>query len=79
MLKQKKSTPVRVGCQVAIVYAVTRGYLNDVDPKDVASWQNRLFTYLEDRHTGLLERIENGQWDEAEVKDLEGALKGFRR
>ena len=79
VLKQKKSTPVRVGCQVAIVYAVTRGYLNDVDPKDVASWQNRLFTYLEDRHTGLLERIENGQWDEAEVKDLEGALKGFRR
>ena len=79
VLKQKKSAPVRVGCQVAIVYAVTRGYLNDVDPKDVASWQNRLFTYLEDRHTGLLERIENGQWDEAEVKDLEGALKGFRR
>ena len=79
VLKQKKSAPARVGCQVAIVYAVTRGYLNDVDPKDVASWQNRLFTYLEDRHTGLLERIENGQWDEAEVKDLEGALKGFRR
>ena len=79
VLKQKKSAPARVGCQVAIVYAVTRGYLNDVDPKDVASWQNRLFTYLKDRHTGLLERIENGQWDEAEVKDLEGALKGFRR
>ena len=79
VLKQKKSAPARVGCQVAIVYAVTRGYLNDVDPKDVANWQNRLFTYLEDRHTGLLERIENGQWDEAEVKDLEGALKGFRR
>ena len=79
VLKQKRGSPIRMGCQVAVVYAVTRGFLNDVDPKDVASWESRLFEYLEDRHTPLLERIESGQWDEAEVKDLEGALKGFRR
>ena len=79
VLKQKKSTPARVGCQVAIVYAVTKGYLNDVEPKDVDGWETRLFTYLEDRHTDLLERIESGRWEETEVKDLEDALKGFRR
>ncbi len=79
VLKQKKSSPARVGCQVAIVYAVTRGYLNDVEPRDVASWEDRLFKYLENQYGDLLERIERGAWDEAEVKDLEGALKGFRR
>ena len=79
VLKQKKSSPARMGCQVAIVYAVTKGFLNAVEPKDVASWQARLYTYLEDRHAPLLERIEDGQWGEAEVKDLEIALKGFRR
>ena len=79
VLKQKKSSPARMGCQVAIVYAVTKGFLNAVEPKDVASWQARFYTYLEDRHAPLLERIEDGQWGEAEVKDLEIALKGFRR
>ena len=38
VLKQKKSSPARMGCQVAIVYAVTKGFLNAVEPKDVASW-----------------------------------------
>jgi F-type H+-transporting ATPase subunit alpha len=79
VLKQKRSRPVRVGCQVAIVYAVTGGYLNDVEPKDVASWEDRLFTYLSDRYSPLLERIEAGSWEDADVKELEGALKGFRR
>ena len=79
VLKQKKSNPARVGCQVAIVYAVTKGYLNDVAVKDVARWQDGLFTYLQDRYGDLLARIESGEWGEREVKDLEGALKGFRR
>ena len=58
---------------------MTNGYLNDVDPKDVASWEDRLFTYLSDRYSPLLERIEAGSWEDADVKELEGALKGFRR
>ncbi|MBR2824572.1 MAG: F0F1 ATP synthase subunit alpha [Clostridia bacterium] len=79
VLKQKKSNPARVGCQVAIVYAVTKGFLNDVEPGNVAAWESRFFTYLGDHYGDLLARIEKGQWDEREVKDLEGALKGFRR
>ena len=79
VLKQKRSWPVRVGCQVAIVYAVTRGYLNEVAPADVASWETSFFRHLEDRYTPLLERIEQGCWEESDVSTLEGALKGFRR
>ena len=79
VLKQKRSWPVRVGCQVAIVYAVTRGYLNEVAPADVASWETSFFRHLENRYTPLLERIEQGCWEESDVSALEGALKGFRR
>jgi len=79
VLKQKRSSPVRVGCQVAIVYAVINGYLNEVAPAEVASWQNDLFEYLESRYGSLLERIEAGQWDDADVQEMQAALKGFRR
>ena len=79
VLKQKRSRPVRVGCQVAIVYAVTNGYLNDVEVGDVASWEDRLFTWLSDRHGDLMTRIEQGCWEPEDVEALQGALKGFRR
>ncbi|MBR1971159.1 MAG: F0F1 ATP synthase subunit alpha, partial [Clostridia bacterium] len=38
VLKQKRNNPIRVGCQVAIVYAVINGYLKDVAVKDVANY-----------------------------------------
>ena len=79
VLKQKRSWPVRVGCQVAIVYAVTRGHLNDVAPAEVSGWETRFFRYLEDHYAPLLERIEQGFWDQEDIDALEGALKGFRR
>ena len=79
VLKQKRSRPVRVGCQVAVVYAVTNGYLNDVEVSEVASWEDRLFTYLSDRYGDLMIRIEQGFWEKEDVEALQGALKGFRR
>ena len=56
----KRSRPVRVGCQVAVVYAVTKGYLNEVPTERVAQWEEGFFTYLSDRYGDLMKRIENG-------------------
>ncbi|QUC66852.1 F0F1 ATP synthase subunit alpha [Aristaeella hokkaidonensis] len=78
VLKQKRSSPVDVGCQVAIVYAVINGYLNDVEPKDVAAYEEKLFEYLQSRYPGLLERIELGKWDTEEIEEMKQALSGFR-
>ena len=78
VLKQKRSAPVEVACQVAIVYAVINGYLNDVEPKDVAAWEEKLYEYLHSRHGELLDRIERGSWEDADVAELKQALAGFR-
>ena len=78
VLKQKRSAPVRVGCQVAIVYAVINGYLNEVEPKNVSAYEEKLYEYLESRYSSLLERIEQGQWDDAEIEEMKQALAGFR-
>ena len=78
VLKQKRSAPVRVGCQVAIVYAVINGYLNEVEPKNVAAWEEKLYEYLESRYGNLLERIEQGKWDDEEIEEMKQALAGFR-
>ena len=79
VLKQKRSRPVRVGGQVAIVYAVINGYLNDVEPKDVAAYEDGLYEYLQARYADLLARIEQGQWEASDVETLKEALKGYKR
>ena len=79
VLKQKRSRPVWVGGQVAIVYAVINGYLNDVEPKDVAAYEDGLYEYLQARYEDLLVRIEQGQWEASDVETLKEALKGYKR
>ena len=78
VLKQKRSAPVEVACQVAVVYAVINGYLNEVAPKDVAAWEEKLYEYLHARYSDLLKRIEEGKWDDAEIDEMKQALAGFR-
>ena len=79
VLKQGKNAPIRVGCQVAIVYAVIHGYLNDVEVKDVAAWEDRLYEKLEAENAELLARMETGEWSDNDVKELEAALASMRR
>ena len=79
VLKQGKNAPIRVGCQVAIVYAVINGYLNDVEIKDVAAWEERLYEKLEAENADLLVRMERGEWSDDDVKELEAALASMRR
>ncbi|MBQ4579723.1 MAG: F0F1 ATP synthase subunit alpha [Clostridia bacterium] len=79
VLKQGKNAPIRVGCQVAIVYAVIHGFLNEVEIKDVAAWEDRLYEKLEASHANLLERMESGEWSDDDVKELEAALASMRR
>ena len=78
VLKQKRSAPVEVACQVAIVYAVINGYLNEVEPKDVSAWEEKLYEYLHARYSDLLKRIEEGKWEDAEIEEMKQALAGFR-
>ena len=79
VLKQGRNAPVRVGCQVAIVYAVINGYLNDVPVSGVREYEQRLYAYLENKHTPLLERLESGYFDDPDVEALKTALKEFSR
>ena len=49
-----------------------------VEPKDVAAWEERLDEFLSARYSDLLERIEQGSWDDADVEELKKALAAFK-
>ncbi len=78
VLKQNRNSPVRVGCQVAIVYAVINGYLNDVAVNKVKDYEKNLYELLENKYGGFLSRVENGSWEDEDINELEKALSELR-
>ena len=74
VLKQGKNTPVRVGCQVAIVYAVIKGYLDDVAVTQVHEYEKRLFAKLENEKGNWLMRIESGVFEQEDEEELKNVL-----
>ncbi len=78
VLKQGRNSPVRVGCQVAIVYAVINGYLNEIPVKKVKEYEKELYELLENKYLSFLERIEGGSWDDKDVEELKSALSEMK-
>jgi len=79
VLKQDRNSPVRVGCQVAIVYAVINGWLNDTPVKQVKDYEGRLYELLEAKYADFLVRVESGSWDDKDIAELEQALNEMKR
>ena len=53
VLKQSQNAPVPVEKQVAILYAVTKGILENVKVEDVNAYETGLYTYLDTDAAGL--------------------------
>lgn len=78
VLKQDRNAPVRVGCQVAIVYAVIKGYLDSVPVSKVKEYEHNLFLKLENEKGDWLKRIEDGYYDESDEEELKAVLSEMR-
>jgi F-type H+-transporting ATPase subunit alpha len=73
VLKQPQYQPVPVEKQVAIIYAVTNGYLDDVKVDHIRQWERDFLEYLEASHPQVLADIRTKK---ALDDDLTGRLKG---
>ena len=72
VLKQKNKEPVEVAHQVCIIYAVTNGYLNDIQVADVPEFELRLREFMDNRYENVLTAIRTtGKLEQ----DTEEALK----
>ena len=75
VLKQKRNSPVSVGCQVCIIYAVINGYLNDIPVNRVPEYEQALYLKMQTEHKELLKRFEDGYFEQRDIDELESALK----
>ena len=68
VLKQKNNAPVEVAHQVCILYAVTQGYLKNVDVSKIAAFQDALEQTMDARYIDALEAIRTTGKLEAETE-----------
>jgi len=59
IFKQPQHDPIPIEMQVAVIWAVQNGYVNDVPVDRVKEFQNKLSEYLATRKAELLGKIEN--------------------
>ena len=75
VLKQKNNSPVEVAHQVCIIYAVTNGYLNDLDVEMIPEFQERLFAFMDNNHSEVLTAIRTtGKLEKDTEEGLKAAL-----
>lgn len=74
VLKQKRNSPLTVGLQTSIIYAVTHGKLNDVPVELVSEYEQRLYELLRNEYSELLGRFDAGHYDESDVDMLNEAI-----
>ena len=72
VLKQSNNAPVEVAHQVCILYAVTHDFLKDIPVERVADFEERLYEFMDNRYSHVLEAIRSTGKLES---DTEAALK----
>ena len=80
VLKQNRSHPIAVEDQVCIFYAVTRGFLKDVEVNDVAEYEDGLYERMSAQHADVLEAIRTtGDLTKETEEALRAALDAYTK
>jgi F-type H+-transporting ATPase subunit alpha len=78
VLKQPQYVPMPFGEQVAVIYAVTNDYADDVPVRDIGEWEEGLLAFLRSTYPGALRAIEEQKvLDDEITSQLDEAAEAF--
>ncbi len=79
ILKQKQYDPVPVENQVAILYALTQGMLDDVPVEKIKDWEDKFHKYMKSSRSEILKTIvEKKELTDEISKELQMIIKEFK-
>ncbi len=78
MLKQPQYQPMPVESQVAVIYAVTNGFLDDFEVEKVRQWELGFHQDMAAKHQDVLDELsESSEMDEELNERLVAAIEGY--
>ncbi|MGD8623199.1 MAG: F0F1 ATP synthase subunit alpha [Anaerolineae bacterium] len=79
VLKQPQYSPMTLADQVAVIYAVTNGFLDDVEIRKVKDFEEAFLRYMGDTQPELWQRIQTGaKLDDETQAALDQAIDDFK-
>jgi F-type H+-transporting ATPase subunit alpha len=79
VLKQPQYKPLPVAHQIAIIYAVNNGFLDDIDNVKIRDFEQKLYDYLDGKQKPLQEVLSTSHKFTAELEDqLKKAIADFK-
>lgn len=78
VLKQDLNKPLKVEKQVAILYALTRGFLDDIPLQDIRRFEAEFLTWLDHNQKPLLDHIVSTK-DLPKDEDMAAAINTFKK
>lgn len=79
-MKQKQYTPMSVAQMAVVLFAVDKGYLDDVPLLEVVRFEQGLLKFVQTKYADLLTEInQKGDYNEAVERALREALEAFKQ
>jgi F-type H+-transporting ATPase subunit alpha len=79
LLKQPPYSPLAVEKQAIVIYAGSRGYLDDISASDVTKFESELYPFIEAKYPEILEQIRTKKVLDKDIEDgLKKALNDFK-
>lgn len=79
LMKQKQYSPMSVAEMGLVLFAVEKGYLNDVELNKIADYESALLSYMSSEHKDFMEGLsETGEYSDEVLKTFTDALDKFK-
>lgn len=79
LLKQPQYSPMVVEHQVIVLYALSKGYLDEIPVSEISRFQNELLEYCETNAKTFLKQVrEKKMWEDDGEAELKSAIESFK-
>lgn len=80
LMKQAQYSPMSVSEMALTLFAVNKGYMDDVEVNKILAFESALMTFVKSTAAGVMDAVEtSGNLDEANEKALTAAVEAFKK
>ncbi|MES2402065.1 MAG: F0F1 ATP synthase subunit alpha, partial [Pseudomonadota bacterium] len=80
LLKQAQYSPLSISNMAATLFAVNKGFMDDIEVKKVLAFEAGLHSYLKDKNAALMAKLEaNKAMDKDAEAELNTAVAEFKK
>ena len=78
-MKQKQYSPMTVAQQVISVFCGVKGYLDDIELKDIAEFENKILEKCKSEKPKIIDSLSSGKLDEDTEKLLIELISNLKK